>query len=80
MKNCESAKLSRQRKKVYLELLEQRANELKAGIFARKTSIAAISAKVLQKFSRSNREVPSLLSRNTPFSSRKSRSARNCWP
>lgn len=70
-KNCESAKMSRQRKKVYLELLEHRANELKADIFTRKNSISAISSKILQKFSRSNREVALHLCRSTPSYSKK---------
>jgi hypothetical protein len=46
-KNCESAKMSRQRKKLYLDLLEQRSEELKTNISSRKASIRSISSKIM---------------------------------
>lgn len=56
-KNCESAKMSRKKKKVYLEHLEDRAKSLMADIAGRKVSIRKMSDKILHKFSQSNRDV-----------------------
>ena len=39
-KNCVSAKMSRQRKKLYIELLEKKAADLREEILNRKKSIA----------------------------------------
>lgn len=60
--------MSRQRKKLYLDLLEQKAEELKTNITARKNNIKNISAKIMQKFQRSNQEVPINTLRNIPIS------------
>lgn len=56
-KNCESAKMSRQRKKVYLELLQQKAHSLMSDIAGRKVNIKKMSDKILYKFSQSNGDV-----------------------
>lgn len=49
--------MSRQRKKVYLELLEQKAEELKTQISNRKRNIRAMADDIMDKFSKSNQEV-----------------------
>jgi hypothetical protein len=79
-KNCESAKMSRQRKKVYLDLLEQKAQELKTDIHARKLSIRQMNERILSKFQRSNRDVPAHTPRNTASSSANSLSVASFSP
>lgn len=79
-KNCESAKMSRQRKKVYLDLLEQKAQELKTDIHARKSSIRAMNERILNKFHRSNRDVPPPTRRSTASSPANSPSAGSSSP
>ena len=74
-KKCKSAKMSRQRKKVYLELLEQKAEELKAQISNRKRNVRAMAEDIMDKFSSSNREVTPGKLRSTTSSARNSQSA-----
>lgn len=76
-KNCESAKMSRQRKKVYLECLEHKAHALMADIAGRKVTVQKMSERILYKFSQSNRDVAQLEYRNISFCRRNSHSANN---
>lgn len=57
--------MSRQRKKVYLELLEQKAEELKTQISNRKRNIRTMAEEIMDKFSNSNQQVRQHLVRNT---------------
>jgi hypothetical protein len=59
--------MSRQKKKLYLDLLEQKAEELKANITTRKANIRGISSRIMQKFKRTNQEVDLPLLRNLIF-------------